>query len=297
MDDSSRVAALLGRTPTGSFEVVVRGPDGDPVVIANAPLLDDGTPMPTRYWLLGHDEVTAVSRLESTGGVRQAERDVDPTQLAAAHERYAAMRDALVPPEHEGPRPSGGVGGTRTGVKCLHAHYAWHLAGGDDPVGRWVARRLDGLELDIGPTTTSAHGRGVTVTLDVGAAQLHTEWLSDGDPPAPEQLTNALGDVADRLEELLLTHPKLTDTSDVTIRGPFARTIACVEVGADDAASPFSLQREAAEDVFRTLATERRADRAHNPGMLPEHVDTSVATCCIILAVMRRLHLDSVTIA
>ena len=34
------------------------------------------------------------------------------------------------------------MGGTRTGVKCLHAHYAWFLAGGDDPVGRWVAERL-----------------------------------------------------------------------------------------------------------------------------------------------------------
>jgi hypothetical protein len=41
-----------------------------------------------------------------------------------------------------GPAPSGGVGGTRQGVKCLHAHYAWHLAGGDDPVGRWVAAQL-----------------------------------------------------------------------------------------------------------------------------------------------------------
>ena len=37
---------------------------------------------------------------------------------------------------------SSGVGGTRRGVKCLHAHYAWFLAGGDDPVGRWVAGRL-----------------------------------------------------------------------------------------------------------------------------------------------------------
>ena len=27
-------------------------------------------------------------------------------------------------------------------MKCLHAHYAWHLAGGDDPVGRWVAARV-----------------------------------------------------------------------------------------------------------------------------------------------------------
>jgi hypothetical protein len=30
-------------------------------------------------------------------------------------------------------------------VKCLHAHYAWFLAGGDDAIGRWVAARLAGL--------------------------------------------------------------------------------------------------------------------------------------------------------
>ena len=30
----------------------MRGAHGDPVVIRNAPLLDDGTPMPTRYWLV-----------------------------------------------------------------------------------------------------------------------------------------------------------------------------------------------------------------------------------------------------
>ncbi len=51
-------------------------------------------------------------------------------------------RDAALPPGHAGPRPHGGVGGTRRGVKCLHAHYAYHLAGGDDPVGRWVAEQL-----------------------------------------------------------------------------------------------------------------------------------------------------------
>ena len=27
-------------------------------------------------------------------------------------------------------------------MKCLHAHYAYFLAGGDDPVGRWVEARL-----------------------------------------------------------------------------------------------------------------------------------------------------------
>ena len=141
--DGRRVAELLGRTPRGSFSIVVRRDDGDPVVICNHPLLDDGTPLPTRWWLVGQAERAAVGRLESAGGVRQAEAEVDPELLVSAHRRYAAARDAALPADHQGARPSGGVGGTRQGVKCLHAHYAWHLAGGDDPVGRWVAARID----------------------------------------------------------------------------------------------------------------------------------------------------------
>jgi hypothetical protein len=140
--DWAAVALLLGRPPQGDFEVVVRGADGSPVVIRNAPLLADGTPMPTRYWLVDDDLRRAVSTLEASGGVRAAEREIDPAEVAAAHARYAAERDAALPGDHAGPRPSGGVAGTRKGVKCLHAHYAWHLAGGDDPIGRWVARHL-----------------------------------------------------------------------------------------------------------------------------------------------------------
>jgi uncharacterized protein len=140
--DRERVAALLGRVPRGAFEVVVRDDAGLPVVVRNAPLLDDGTPMPTRFWLVGRSAVIAVSRLEAAGGVRQAEAAVDGALVAEAHRRYTAERDAALPADHSGPRPTGGVGGTREGVKCLHAHYAWYLAGGDDPVGAWVARRI-----------------------------------------------------------------------------------------------------------------------------------------------------------
>jgi hypothetical protein len=122
--------------------VVVRDEIGEPVVIRNPPLLDDGRPMPTRYWLVGRRVARLVSRLEGEGGVRRAAAAVDPGELAEAHARYASERDAELPAGHAGPRPSGGVGGTARGVKCLHAHYAWHLAGGDDPVGRWVAARL-----------------------------------------------------------------------------------------------------------------------------------------------------------
>jgi hypothetical protein len=86
-DDREQVAALLGRPPQGFFEVVVRDRAGVPVVIRNAPLLDDGTPMPTRFWLVGPDVRRQVDRLESVGGVRQAEAAVDPVRLADAHRR------------------------------------------------------------------------------------------------------------------------------------------------------------------------------------------------------------------
>jgi hypothetical protein len=151
-DDATVVAELLGRAPQASFRVVVRDAAGAPVVIENAPLLDDGTPMPTRFWLVGPRERRLLGRLEAAGGVRRAQRDVDAVALADAHARYAADRDARLPSGYAGPRPTGGVGGTRVGVKCLHAHYAHHLAGGDDPVGRWVAARLADVEVggDVG---------------------------------------------------------------------------------------------------------------------------------------------------
>jgi hypothetical protein len=141
-DDRTMVRQLLGREPLADFEVVVRDGSGWPVVIRNAALLPDGRPLPTRYWLVGRHENLVVSRLEAAGGVRQAEAEVDREELAAAHLRYAAERDASIPAGYTGPRPSGGVGGTRLGVKCLHTHYAYFLAGGDDPVGRWVHDRL-----------------------------------------------------------------------------------------------------------------------------------------------------------
>jgi exopolyphosphatase / guanosine-5'-triphosphate,3'-diphosphate pyrophosphatase len=161
------VAALLGRAPRGDFVVVVRDGAGDPVVIRNTPLLDDGTPMPTRYWLLGREARLAVDRLEASGGVRAAESAVDPVALRLAHEAYAAERDTALPAGWAGPRPAGGVGGTRRGVKCLHAHYAWHLAGGDDPVGRWVAQQLaPAAAIDCGTNSTRlliAHPHGATL--------------------------------------------------------------------------------------------------------------------------------------
>ncbi len=185
--DRAAVAGLLGREPGGAFEVVVRSASGAPVVIANAPFLDDGTPMPTRYWLVGRQEREAVARLESAGGVREAEAALDPAEVAAAHAAYAAARDALVPATHTGPRPSGGVGGTRTGVKCLHAHFAAYLAGTGDPVGRWTAQRLAGRV------------EGPVAAIDCGTNSIRLLVLTrDGRPAERRMVITRLGSGVDR---------------------------------------------------------------------------------------------------
>jgi hypothetical protein len=140
--DIHAVVASLGRQPRGRFKIAVRRDNGDPMVIANEPLLNDGTPMPTSYWLVDPRVRAQVSCLESAGGVKKAEATIPAGELADAHTRYASERDSQIPEDWSGPRPSGGIGGTRQGVKCLHSHIAWWLAGGDDPVGAWVAEQI-----------------------------------------------------------------------------------------------------------------------------------------------------------
>jgi len=83
-----------------------------------------------------------VSRIESVGGVRRLEAALDPEAIAEAHRAYARRRATLVA-VIEAPQPSGGVGGTRQGLKCLHAHLAAFLAGLEDPVGVAVAAEVD----------------------------------------------------------------------------------------------------------------------------------------------------------
>jgi hypothetical protein len=301
--DRARVTELLGREPQGQYSIAARDASGDPVVIENAPFLDDGTPMPTMFWLIGPEWVRRIGQLEAAGGVDAAESAVDPDELAAAHARYAELRDAKIPDDHAGPRPSGGVGGTRTGVKCLHAHWAWHLAGGDDPVGRWIADRLDeraGVHVELAAdTTTVTLPNGIRARIPLGFATLTAEWL-DGDPPHPAGLTNALGAVDDHLDDVEREHPEIDGLArskdGVSFGGETITSLARLELGRDDAPPTVTLDRAAAEDIFRLVATESAADRAHNPGLPSQHVETIIATCCVVLSVMRRFHLEQVSL-
>jgi exopolyphosphatase/guanosine-5'-triphosphate,3'-diphosphate pyrophosphatase len=142
--DLTTVREQLGREPTTPFTVVARCPDGHPLVIRNEPVDANGDPFPTLFWLTCPTAVKAVSRLESEGWIARLNERIerDPpfaAEVERAHAEYARERAR----EHPGAEAFGGVGGTRTGVKCLHAHYANRLAGGDDPVGALVAERVE----------------------------------------------------------------------------------------------------------------------------------------------------------
>ncbi len=327
--DPDAVRALLGREPQGHYRIVVRADDGTPVVIENAPLLNDGTPMPTRYWLVGPAEIRAVSRLEADGGVRRAEAEVDADEIARAHELYAHERDAVLG-DHDGPRPSGGVGGTRTGVKCLHAHYAWYLAGGPDPVGRWVAGHLDiapassatGADTDraadgatesstagarapaSGPVSVSAAMGIDSVTISCGdwheplfdMDHSMIEALGRRDPPAAEDLTNALGLITDTMVEIRRRHRELLDVAGLELTGVLASSLARVELGSDTIADSVTITRDDLEEVFRLLVTETRHDRRDNPGLDTDQVDIIVPAACAAVGLVRWLHLDEVTV-
>lgn len=174
-DDDGVVRAQIGRPPRAPADVVCRCPLGLPVVLRVPPVLPDGEPFPTRYWLSCPLAVRRASRLEAAGGVRDAEarRARDPQYAEAlerAHARYAAERDRDVPGDARH-RPRGGVGGVARGVKCLHAHLADHLAGNPNPVGADVASRVLPLDCEV-----------PCVTLDGPRPRRSREWR---EPPAP----------------------------------------------------------------------------------------------------------------
>ncbi len=336
-DLDATVTRLLGRRPQGDYAVAVFRPDGMPVVLVNAPFLSSGRPMPTRYWLIDPALNKAIGRLESTGGVKQAEAAVDPALLAAAHDRYQRERDRSIPADHTGPTPSGGVGGTRQGVKCLHAHYAHHLAGGDDPVGRWVHERLRDSgdlvedlvvaepELEHRPVTVAAAVTGAepvvtihighdstalatrtedgelsAISLPIGAATVTAAYLLS-DPPDPAELSAALSVVELHLDDLVRERPALAAAiGDSPIVGlGVIRFVAEVELGvADgDAIDGYLLERHAAEELFRALATESHDDRAANPGLQPDHVGWIVGAMCILLEFMRRFGVETIRVS
>lgn len=139
-EDTAIVAQQIGREPRGPWRVSTRCPHGYPNTIAVAPLLDDGTPFPTLYWLTCPFLLGEVARAESDGEVaewaaRLADDDEMTQRMRLAENQYKAMR--LVEGEGLDPCSDVGIAGQADpcATKCLHAHVASFLAGVDDPVG------------------------------------------------------------------------------------------------------------------------------------------------------------------
>lgn len=132
--DQAVVARQLGREPK-PFRVAARCPFGLPAVIEN----ETGRSMPTRFWISCPSLTAAISRVESTGGVREARDTVGAVAVEEVHEEHHARYGTRV----AGIRAagSGDVGGQ---VKCLHAFTALHLSGAiPNPVAEWTLRRLE----------------------------------------------------------------------------------------------------------------------------------------------------------
>ncbi len=151
---------------------------------------------------------------------------------------------------------------------------------------------MNAVTVRLGDDATSVDLDGQCHVIPLGAVSLSSAVFVS-DPPRPEELTNAIGAVVDYLDDMLRALPGAVGADEVGIVGQHAEVIAAVEFGGNPPL-PFSLGRAAAEDVFRTVATESSVDRARNPGLPAEAVDTIVAACCIVVAFMRHLHLDTV---
>jgi exopolyphosphatase/guanosine-5'-triphosphate,3'-diphosphate pyrophosphatase len=155
------------------------------------------------------------------------------------------------------------------------------------------------LVVDIGGGSTEfAYGTTeceFAMTTDMGCVRLTEQYL-DHDPPHPEELVAALSIAEAHIDDVVLAHPPITGARTFVGLAGTVSTTASVEIGLAeydrDRIHHFTLTHAAVEDVFRTLATESRADRLHNPGLEEARADVIVGGLCVFVMLFRRLHLD-----
>lgn len=134
-------------------------------------------------------------------------------------------------------------------------------------------------------------------SMPIGPATLVENELERADRPAPAQLTNALGIVADHFDDVILAASIVASAASVQFTGEHALELARVELGSPDIPDVSVLQRSDADEVFRTLVAEPIAERLDNPGLDSKHVESIIGTCCVILAIIRRLDIQHVSIS
>jgi exopolyphosphatase / guanosine-5'-triphosphate,3'-diphosphate pyrophosphatase len=164
---------------------------------------------------------------------------------------------------------------------------------------RWGEPGLDAV-IDIGGGSTEftvglpGQDPIASFTVPIGCVRITEDWLH-GDPPTPLELSQAISvidahfDDVDREMEVMKQANRL-----IGVAGSIT-TVAAIELGRyeRDEIHRMVLTKEAAEDVFRTVATENAEDRAWNPGLQAERVGTIVGGAAILVAAMRRWRFES----
>ena len=128
-----------------------------------------------------------------------------------------------------------------------------------------------------------------------------TEQFLHSDPPAPEELSDAVSVVRDHLADVDRAVPGAAHAKTLVGLAGTVRTVAAIELGVDASDSErihhFRLTRAAAEDVFRTLATEPVAAAAAQPGLEPGRVDVIVGGVIVVVAAMRHWGFDEMLVS
>jgi len=181
------------------------------------------------------------------------------------------------------------------GVEEGRLSFAGATAELDPEDGPWLVVDIGGgsTELIVGPAPgTRSEPIGAT-SIDVGCVRLTERWLH-GDPPRPDELSQAISVVRDYLDDVRRDIPAVDQGPRLVGLAGTVTTVAAVEIGLAtydrDRIHHFILTRKAVEEVFRTLATETRAERIHNPGLEEARADVIVGGCVVLVAIMR--HFD-----
>lgn len=204
--------------------------------------------------------------------------------VATSAARDAANRDAFFDAAEEalGVRPELLSGEEEGRLAFLGA-----TAELDPADGPFLVFDIGGGSTEFAVGTTEPDG---VLSVDTGAVRLTEQWLHS-DPPTPEELSMAVSVVRAHLEDVTRVLPAARQARTLVGLAGTVTSVAAVELGYydRDAVHHLRLGRAAAEDVFRTLATEPLADRRHNPGLQPERADVIVGGCAILVGILRHL--------
>lgn len=160
------------------------------------------------------------------------------------------------------------------------------------------------LVVDIGGGSTEVIvGTGEPdglVSVDTGCVRITEQYL-EHDPPAPEELSMAVQVANQHLDDVDRLVPAAVQARTLIGLAGTITTVAAVEMGLPEYDAEkihhFRLTREAAEDVFRTLATEPADQRRHNPGLEPGRVDVIVGGTAILVTIMRHWEFDEMLVS